>query len=186
MKKLRDLMVLLAVAAALAMSLALLGNAVGLASPWFAAMAMFNFLGLVAFARPLFLLKLPGFLRKERECETKGGFYKALGVPAFGALLRRTPLRYLNRFVYLKQYADPSIVQAEIESAEAAHLLAAGLIVPYMAYACVQGWWSAVAWLTLVQIGFNLYPILHLRWVRVRINRLRDRMLSRPGNSSSR
>jgi hypothetical protein len=31
---------------------------------------------------------------------------------------------------------------------------------------------SAVAWLTLVQIGFNLYPILQLRWVRVRMNRL--------------
>jgi hypothetical protein len=172
MKKLRDLIGLLAVAAAFAVTLALLGSAVGFASPWLALTAMFDLLGLIAFARPLFLLKLPGFLRKEREWETTGRLFKTLGVPSFGALLRRTPLRHLNRFVYLKQCPDPSIVQAHIESSEAAHLLAAALILPYMVYAGVQGWWSAVAWITLVQIGFNLYPILHLRWVRIRINRL--------------
>jgi hypothetical protein len=178
MKNLRALIVLLVIAAVFAMSLALLGRAVGLTSPWFAVVAMFNFLGLLAFARPLFLLKLPGFLRKEREWETKGGIYKALGVPVFGALLRGTLLRYLNPLVYLKQYRDPSIVQAQIESAEAAHLLAAALIVPYMVYACMQGSWSAVTWISVVQIGFNFYPILHLRWVRIRINRLHDRILS--------
>jgi hypothetical protein len=176
MKKLRDWIVLLLVGASFAVSLELLRSAVGLTSPWFALMVMFNFLGLVAFARPLFLLKLPGFLRKEREWEMKGKVYKTLGVPAFGALLRRTPLRYLNPLVYLKQCPDPSIVQAQIESAEQAHLLAAALIIPYMVYACVHGRWSAVAWLMVVQIGFNLYPILHLRWVRVRINRLRSRI----------
>ena|SRR5579863_4609535 len=100
MEKLRDLMVLLGVAAVFAMSLAMLRRAVGLTSPWFAVMVMFNFLGLIAFARPLFLLRLPGFLRKERKWEMKGN--KALGVPVFGALLRRTPLRYLNPLVYLK------------------------------------------------------------------------------------
>ena len=177
MKKLRQLIVLLAVTTAFAVSLALLRSAVGLTSPWFALMVMFNFLGLVAFARPLFLLKLPSFLRKEREWETKDKLYKSLGVPAFGALLRRTPLRYLNPVVYLKQCPDPSAVQAQIESAEQAHFLAAILLIPYMAYACLQGWWSAVVWLMIVQIGFNLYPILHLRWVRGRISRFRSRVL---------
>jgi hypothetical protein len=76
----------------------------------------------------------------------------------------------------LKQCPDPSVVQAHIESSEAAHLLAAALIFPYMTYAGIQGWWSAVGWITLVQIGFNIYPILHLRWVRIRINRLHDRI----------
>jgi Glycosyl-4,4'-diaponeurosporenoate acyltransferase len=176
MKKLRDLIVLLVVAAVFAVTLALLGSAVGFASPWFALTAMFDILGLIAFARPLYLLKLPGFLRKERDWETNGRLYRLLGVPAFGALLRRTPLRYLNAFVYLKHCPDLSIVQAHIESSDAAHLLAGTLIVPYMVYAGIQGWWSAVAWITLVQIAFNLYPILHLRWVRVRLNRLHDRV----------
>ncbi len=52
MKKVRDLIVLLVVAAAFAVSLAMLRRAVGLTSPWFAVMVMFNFLGLIAFARP--------------------------------------------------------------------------------------------------------------------------------------
>ncbi len=178
MKTLRDLIVLLAVTAAFAISLALLRRVVGTTSPWFAVIAMFDVLGLAAFARPLFLLKLPGFLHKERRWETKGRLYKTLGVPAFGAFLRRTPLRYLNPLVYLKQHSDSSIVQAQIESAEAAHILAAALLALYMIYACLQSWWSAVAWLMVVQIGFNLYPILHLRWARVRINRLHDRIRS--------
>jgi hypothetical protein len=175
MKKLRDYIVLLLVGAAFAFTLVLLGRAVGVTSPWFGVVVMFDFLGMVALSRSLILLKLPGFLRIEREWEAKGILYKALRVPAFGALLRRTALRHLNPVVYLKQNPNPSIVQAQIESTEAAHLLAAALIVPYMAYACVEGRWRSVAWLTLVQIVFNLYPILHLRWVRVRMNRLQHR-----------
>jgi Glycosyl-4,4'-diaponeurosporenoate acyltransferase len=172
MKKLRDLIVLLVVFAAFATSLALFERAVGPTSPWLAVMAMFTFLGLAAFARPLFLLKLPGFLRQERTWETQGELYKALHVSGFGALLRRAPLRYLNQLVYLRQSPDPSIVHAQIESAEASHVLAAALLVPYLAYACVRGWWSAVASVMVVQIGFNVYPILHLRWARIRVGRL--------------
>ena len=168
-------MILLAVAAAFAVSLSMFRCAVGLASPWFALIVMLDFLGLVAFARPLFVFGLPGFLRKEREWERNGELYRALRVPAFGTLLRRTPLRYLNPLVYLKQSPDPSVVQAQIESAETAHLLAGALLVPYMVHACFKGWWAAVACVAIVQVGLNLYPILHLRWARSRLNRLRDR-----------
>lgn len=175
MKKLRDLLVLLTVAGAFVMSLDMFRGAVGVTSPWFGVMIMLDCLGLVAFARPLFLLKLPRFLREEREWEINGGIYKTLRVPAFGTLLRRTPLRYLNRMVYLTRCRNPSRVQAEIEAAEASHLLAAAVLVPYMVYACLQGWWSGVAWLMVIQIVSNVYPILHLRWVRIRLNRLHDR-----------
>jgi hypothetical protein len=175
MKKLRDYIVLLVVGAAFAFSLVLFRRAVDVTSPWFGLMVMLDFLGLVAFARPMMRLRLPGFLRTTRDSEATGGLYKALHVPAFGALLRRTPLRRLNPLVYLKQIQSPSLVQAQIESAEAAHLIAAVLLVPYIAYACVEGRWGAVAWLMLVQIVFNFYPILHLRWVRIRMNRLQHR-----------
>ena len=95
-------------------------------------------------------------------------------------------LRHLNPLVYLKQYRDPLIVQAQAESAEAAHLLAAALLLPYIVYAAAQGWWSAVAWLTLVQIAGNVYPILHLRWVRIRIKRLQLRNRAMTWNAVSR
>jgi hypothetical protein len=178
MKRVRDLIVLFTVAAAFTIALAQFQRAVGIASPWFGLMVMLDFLGLVAFARPLFILKLPAFLRRNGEWETKGEVYKALRVPFYGAVLRRTPLRCLNTVVYLKRCSDPSLVQAHIESAEAAHLVAAALLVPHMIYACVRGWWGAVAWLMAVQIGFNLYPILHLRHARIRIIRLSGRIHS--------
>lgn len=174
--KLRDLIVLALAAAAFAASLVMFRRAVGFASPWFGVMAMLSVLGLIALARPLFLLKLPDFLRKNRGWETTGRLYKVVGVQRFGALLRRTPLRYLNRFVYLTRSAPPSVVQAHVESAEAAHVLAAGLLIPHMVYACIQKWWGAVVWLTIVQVIGNLYPILHLRWVRVRFDRFQGRM----------
>src|SRR5580765_6150606 len=138
MSKLRDLTVLSLTAAAFAVSLTLLRREFGFKSPWFGLTAMFSTLGLVALTRPLFLLKLPGFLRKHCEWETRGRLYKAVGVQAFGAMLRRAPLRHLNQFVYLTRRGSLSTVQAQIESAEAAHILAAGVLIPHMVYACVQ------------------------------------------------
>lgn len=178
MKKLRDLIVLLVIAALFGITLNLFRSAVGVTSPWFALIVMLDFLGLAAFARPLFLLKLPPFLRQLRAWEVRGRIYKALGVPAFGALLRRTPLHYLNLQVYLRRNPDdPGEVHAQIEAAEAAHFWAALLLVPYMIYACVQNRWSVVAWFMVIQLVANVYPMMHLRWVRARMQRLRDRKL---------
>jgi Glycosyl-4,4'-diaponeurosporenoate acyltransferase len=179
MRKLRDVVVLVVAAATFAFSLAMIRQVVGLASSWFGLMVMLVFLGMVAFARPLFLLRLPSFLRKVHAWETRGALYKALRVPAFGALLRRTPLRFLNPMVYSSRPHDDPVVPAQLESAEAAHLVAAALIAPYIILAYSQSWWSAVAWLMVVQIAFNLYPILHLRWARIRLNQLHERMRSR-------
>jgi len=137
---------------------------------------MFSVLGFLAIARPLFLPRLPQLLRRVREWETSGRTYKALGVPAYGALLRRTPLRYVNPHVHLNRGpADAAVIRDEMEAAEAAHFGAAATIVPYMVFACVQDWWGVVALFMAIQIGVNLYPIFHLRWVRARLNRLLNR-----------
>ncbi len=137
---------------------------------------MLCFLGLVAFARPLFLLRLPRWLRKPRPWELKGTLYRALGVQVFGMLLQRTPLRLLNSQVYLSEYSDdPARLSAQLEAAEAAHLWAAALIAPYMAYACIANKWSVFFGFVGVQIAGNAYPIFHLRWVRGRLERVLER-----------
>ncbi len=178
MKRLRDMLILFAVTVAFGGSLFTLRRAVGFTSPWFALTTMFCFLGLVAFARPLFLLGLPGWLRKVRVWEMRPRLYQVLGVSAFGELLRRTPLRYLQPLVYLKRYpGDPAKVQAQIEGSEAAHFLAAVLVIPYMVFACVQNWWDVIFWFMIIQVVGNVYPILHLRWVRGRLTRVIDRKL---------
>jgi glycosyl-4,4'-diaponeurosporenoate acyltransferase len=179
MSNVRDLTVLSLVAASFAASLILFRRAVGLTSPWFGVILMLSVLGVVAFVRPLFHLKLPGFLRKTRSWEARGRLYNVLGVQAFGTLLRRAPLRQLNPLVYMTRFADPTVVRAQIESAEAAHVLAAGFLIPHMVYACVHRWWAAMVWLLIVQVALNFYPILHLRWARIRIDRFQERGLSR-------
>ena len=184
MKRSAHLIVLFTLGVTFTIALAQFRRVFGIASPYFGLMVMLNFLGLVAFARPLFMLRLPSFLRKDRAWEATADIYKALYVPTFGAVLRRTPLRYLNPAVYLKRCPNPSLLQAQIESAEAVHLLAAALLVPYQTYACARGCWGAVVWLTGVQIGFNLYPILHLRYTRARLNRLTGRI--HPGRNDDR
>ena len=178
MKRLVDILMLFALTVAFAVSLLMLRRAVGFTSPWFALTTMFCFLGLVAFARPLFLLRLPSWLRPVRGWEMRSRLYRRLGVSAFGELLRRTPLRYLQPLVYLKRYpGDPARVQAQIEGAEAAHFWAAAVVIPYMVFAGVQNWWGVLFWFMVVQVVGNVYPILHLRWVRGRLTRVIDKKL---------
>ena len=181
MNRLLNVLVLLGAAATFGISLCLFGRVIGFTSPWFALLAMFCFLGLVAAARNLFILRLPPALRPVQAWETRGGLYRSLGVPAFGALLRRTPLRWLQPLVYLNHDpGNPDRVQYQIEGAEAAHFWAAVLLVPYMVFAGVQHWWGVLGWFMVVQVIGNVYPILHLRWVRGRLQRvLGRRTLSR-------
>jgi len=169
MRKFRDLVVLLLVIAGFGVSLDLLRSAVGVMSPWFGAVVMLYVTGLSAVAGPLFLLRQPRFLREFRAWEKGGRIYRALGVPAFGALLRNTPLRHLNSKVYLRGHAGVAAVLAQIEAAEAAHSLAAVVLIPWLVYALAQGRFLAAAGLLAVQVAYNLYPIMHLRSARVRL-----------------
>jgi len=178
MVRLRAARGLLFVTAAYAVALLLLRRVVGvsLTSPWFVLTAMICFLGWVASARPLFLPRLPRWLRPVHAWELDGHVFRAVGVPAFGSLLRRTPLRFLNVDVYLgRQRGDLASVSAQLEAAEASHLWDTILVVPYMVYAGVQGWMGVVMWFTVAQLVVNVYPILHLRRARGRLTRLLDR-----------
>ena len=116
-----------------------------MASPWFVVVAMICFLGLAFVAQPLVMIRMPRPLRTIRGWEIEGGVYRALGVPAYGRLLRRTPLRGFNRDVYLHNgLRDTRTVGAELEAAEASHFWAALLVVPYMVHLTLMGMWSAL------------------------------------------
>ena len=151
----------------------MLRRALGADSPWLGLLLMFCFLGLAKVAEPLFMLRLPATLRAVRRWESDGAIYRALAVPAFGRLLRRTPLRHLNPAVYLAAgQPDLARVCRLAESAEAAHLWAAALLLPYIGFAWLSGQVREAAIFLLVQLLFNVYPILHLRTARARLDRL--------------
>ena len=148
-----------------------------LASPWFVLVAIICFLGLAFVAQPLVMIRMPRPLRTIRAWEINGGVYRALGVQAYGRLLRRTPLRLFNRDVYLQDgLPDTRRVGAELEAAEASHFWAAVLVVPYMVHAALAERWVALLGVSLAQALINAYPVMHLRLSRHRLDRLASRM----------
>lgn len=149
------------------------------ASPWFVFVAMVCVLGLAFVAQPIVMIRMPGPLRVIRAWETGGRVYRTLGVPAYGRLLRRTPLRLFNVDVYLRHgLGDWVNVGAELEAAEASHFWAAVLVAPYMAYLIAHGMWAPLFWIALAQVLINVYPILHLRLTRHRLGALVSKRLA--------
>jgi hypothetical protein len=166
---------LVAVAAAYVVAAAWYWRAVpgGFTSPWFVLVAMICFLGLAFVAQPVVPLRVPAILRPVRRWETEGPLYRALGVRAFGMLLRRTPLRLLNTQVYLRgRGRDRAALTALLEAAEASHLWAGVLVLPYLAYAAIQGAWTSLLWIFIAQVLVNVYPVAHLRVARHRVEKL--------------
>jgi hypothetical protein len=170
------------VAAAYGVAFALLqrGLRFSLGSPWFVLVAMVCFLGLAFVAAPLVPIGMPRALRRIRSWETESGVYRALGVHAFGHLLRRTPLRLFNTEVYRGTgLSDAGRLGAKLEAAEASHFWAAVLVLPYMVRAALQGKWSALSLVAVAQVLINAYPVMHLRVARHRLNRVAARTASK-------
>jgi hypothetical protein len=163
-------------ATAILAALVAFGRAAGLQSPWFAVTAAICPLGLLDLARFFVRLPVPRKALAIQPWETNGRVYRALGVRAFGEMLRRTPLRILNRRVYLDASShDLKTICAHMEESEAAHLWAALLLIPCCLLAWRRGWWPTLVCLLLVELFANVYPILHLRCVRGRSERILQR-----------
>jgi hypothetical protein len=186
MHKWRSIVLLAATAAGFAASFVPLQRVLGASSPWLGLLGMFYLLGLSKVAEPLFLLRMPSALRAIRRSEIDGALYRRLLVPSFGKLLRDTPLRYLNLDVYLtRKQPDLTRLSRQAEAAEASHFWAALLFTPYIGYV----WWAGHRWeaalFLLVQVLGNVYPILHLRLVRGRLDRILRRRPRQQGLLSS-
>jgi len=154
----------------------MLGGVIGITSPWLALLSMFYFLSIARVAEPLFTLRMPRALRSLRRWEREGDVYRRLRVLSFGRLLRRAPLRYLNPGVYLgRERGDPLRVRFHAESSEAAHFWAAALFMPFVLLAASNRAWGIVVWFLLAQVVVNVYPALHLRHVRGRLDRTIDK-----------
>jgi len=68
---------------------------------WLGLLLMFYFMGLAKVGEPLFVFRMPPFIREVRDWEAKGDVYQRMGVQRFGQLLRASPFRLLNTSVYL-------------------------------------------------------------------------------------
>ena len=168
LQKWRDLSKLTIVAAFFGVCFIMLAGVIGYESPWLGLLLMFYFMALAKVAEPLFMMRLPKALHAVKP---ERGVYRCFGVRHFGALLRNTPLRYLNASVYLA-HGRHSLAELRhgAESSEAIHFWAAVLFTPYIAYLWARGHVTESMLFVLVQLVFNVYPILHLRLVRARLD----------------
>jgi Glycosyl-4,4'-diaponeurosporenoate acyltransferase len=177
---------LLAVVLAFGVSFAFLSTLPGITWSWLALVLMFYFLGVAKVAEPLLRLRMPRGLYELRYWEQDGDLLRKLHILRFGRLLRRTPLRYLNADVYLgHRRRDPLEVRLRAESAEAIHFWAAVLFTPCIVLAAATGKWSTLAWFLWAQLLVNVYPILHLRHTRWRLNRARRTRVTRADRKSA-
>ncbi|MGC4118841.1 MAG: hypothetical protein QM765_30615 [Myxococcales bacterium] len=163
----------LLLAAAIVAALAAWGRAVGADDPLFAATAGFTLLGLLELVG--YFVRLPAPLGKPRAWEGSSRLYRRLGVTAFGALLRGSPLRHLNLRVYRRAAGGLRELMEAMEEAEASHTIAFAIVGLYSATAALRGWWPAFAALCALNLVANLYPILHLRHCRARLAALTAR-----------
>lgn len=170
MNKPCHILVLLFFSFSSALSITLVVHTARLMSPLSAIFIIFLALGFTALFRPLIVMRPPIPLRHVRSWELNGELYRVLGVRGFGRLLRRSLLRYFNSAVYLSRWhGDIAAVASHMEAAEAAHLWAMTLTIPYILYAAFQKRWMTVLSSIVFNLGLNVYPILHLRLARGRL-----------------
>jgi len=170
MKAWRDLCKVLIVAAVFAVCFDLLAKVIGPGSPWLGLLLMFYFMALANLADPWFALRMP---RALRPVNPRNGAYRWFGARTFGALLRNTPLRYLNGSVYLSNgQRSVAKLSRRVESSEAIHFWAAIWLMAYIAYALSRALYLEAVVFLMVQLAVNIYPILHLRIVRARLDRI--------------
>lgn len=170
MQLLRRVLAVTGTAIAFAVSFVMLARVIGVTSPWLALLLMFYFMGLAKVAEPIFMFRMPRSLNKVHVWEQTGRIYRRLGVLRFGAFLRNPPLRYLNTNVYLSPQApDLHGLYRRAASAEAIHFYAAVMFTPYIGYLGITGQYNTGTFFVAVQLIFNIYPILHLRYLRGRL-----------------
>lgn len=158
-----------ATAAAFAVCFVMIRAELGSESPWLGLLLMFYFMGLARVGEPLFVLPVPKSIREVRAWEMTGVAYQRLGVLRFGQLLRESPLRLLNTSVYRGQQ-DLRSLYRQAASAEAIHFWAAVLFTPYIAFVWARGHRGIATLFLLIQMLFNVYPMLNLRLVRARLD----------------
>jgi len=153
----------------------------GFRSVLFALVANWLIVAWVALIGPAIRWRVPGSYLKLRGWELDGRVYRRLGVPAFGVLVRRTPLRILSPDIYLRgRPGRLAAVLALSRIAEAVHVWIFLLALPLVLYGVVRGWWDAAGWLLLVNGVLNLYPVLQQRMIRGRLERALARRPTTP------
>jgi len=167
----KDIAVLVMWCAVFTVTLPFLYKTLGGASPGFAFIVTLAPMGVMRYVHPVRRVGTPSFFHRLRDREYRPARARRIGLVAFAWFLRHSPLRLLNTSVYLRRWpGSPALVLTHVLEAEASHFWAFFAAMPYLAFALFHGWWAGftVGW--AVQICGNIYPYLHLRYTRSRLD----------------
>jgi hypothetical protein len=158
---------------ALAAVVALLVSSTGSAAFVTAALANLTVVTWSSFVLPM--RGLPRFDEyfELRAWELSGRLYRALGVEVFRSLVRRGPLSLFNHALPAAWHSgDPERIEHEARTAEAGHGVAFLIVLALAPVALVRGEPGQAAWLAVLDVPTNLYPVLLQRYHRVRLAQL--------------
>lgn len=151
-----------------AATLVMAGSALGFRSACFGVLAAADVLGVIGLTRSWIRWALPTPLQHIRRWEA--GLSISLGVKIFGQLVRRAPLRYLNRLVYVSASdRDTGRLRSHLLDAEGAHFWGLVLTAPVVILGALYQIWAMLFWLFVFHLLLNIYPFMHLRYIRRRI-----------------
>ena len=145
-------------------------DAFGFRSPVFAFLLNWLAMSWVAMAGQVIHFALPASYYDIKSFERTGQVYEHLGVPLFKKLVRRGPLAIFSptlRFPKDKTIAALQHLDHEMRKAEAGHVVIFLLMLVFISYALLNGWFDAVGWMLLFNVLINGYPIMLQRYNRI-------------------
>jgi hypothetical protein len=155
---------------ACAVSAWLFGKAFGATSALFASTVTILTAEWVALLHATVSVPRPSCFLKLRDGEVSLLRQRWTGVPFFGLMLRRTPLKHLGGEVYLGACSnDASRVLRGMQTAESVHIWSALCCLPLILFWAMNKAWASVGISFAVNLMLNVYPVLHLRLARGRI-----------------
>ena len=165
-----------AVSAVLLLALAVTAIAWGIAmerrSVTFAVLVNFAYVGVAYVLWMLLPLRFPDGYYHVLPLERSGRLHDALGIRGFQRVLRRFRFYALPGHGSREPEASVKLAAATI-GPETAHALVFVVVAVLAAdTAFRRGWWDTAAWLLAFNVLLNAYPVLSLRAVRARMERL--------------
>jgi hypothetical protein len=147
-------------------------------STWFGPFVHAALVNLVVVTWAAFVLPLRGLPPFDeyyalRAWERSGRVFHWLGVPLFRALVRRGPLSLPNRALPAAWHSgDPERIERETRAAEGGHAIAFLIVLLLASISLLRGAPQRAAWLVLLDLPMNLYPVLLQRDHRHRLREM--------------
>lgn len=125
-----------------------------------------------------------------KDFERTGRIYERLGIRLFKWMVYRGPFRIFSPTMRLSKFSEGLTasnlrrLENETRNGEAVHWLVFVLVLPFVGYAALRGWLGAVVWLMAFNVVLNVYPVMHHRYNRNRLQRLLGKLAARHGKKS--